>query len=181
MCGNAGRLKYHAIPSFTADSLTLAEFNFSSLTVLLKLVPQSLGILSGIPLRLKNLTYAFMKMSVSSPFTSSMCTARVVKHMNKAPHCLILVCFTSIGSNRSTPVFVNGDFMASVRTDGRPLIKGSTFFAFLRLQNEHLLAVLFISDLTLTIHHFFLIIENTYSVPIFPRLCLFLTMSLLMR
>ena len=71
--------------------------------------------------------------------------------------------------------------MASVRTDGRPPIKGSTFFIFLRLQNEHLLAILFISDLTLTIHYFFLSIESTYSVPIFPRLCMFLTMSLLMR
>ena len=35
------------------------------------------------------------------------------------------------------------DSIASVRTDGRSLIKGSNFFVFLHLQNEHLLAIPF--------------------------------------
>ena len=149
----------------------------SSLTVPLKLVSFQVSFLLFI-----NLTNVFMKLSVSSTSTTSMCTASVVRHVNNAPHHLILapLYFPSIDPNRSTPVSVNGSFMASVQTEGRSLVKGSKFFPFLRLQNEHLLAILFISDLISIIHYFFLSIESMYSVPICSRFCMFLTMSLLM-
>ena len=99
------------------------------------------------------------------------------------PHRLIfaLLCITSVGANRSTPLFVNAGLMDYVRTDGRSVIKASKFFAFQRLQNEHLLAILFMVDLTLTIQYFCLSVERTYFVTICPRLCMFLTMSLLIR
>ena len=50
----------------------------------LKLVPQLLVILSGLPLMLINLT-VFMKLFESSPSTTSMCAAHVLRRMNKLP------------------------------------------------------------------------------------------------
>lgn len=128
----------------------------------------------------------FMKLSLSSPPTTLMCIADVVRHVNNAPHCLIyaFLCFTSIGPIRSTPFFVNEGFIASVHSDGRLLIKVSMFFCiFLWLQNEYLVGILFMSDFTLNIHYLcsVLSIESIYSVPIWSRLCMFPTMSSLLR
>ena len=152
--GWLGGFKSHAVPSF----------------------PQSL-VLLFLLINLKE--PVFMKLCLSSSSTSLMCNAHVVRHVNNAPHRVILplLCFTSISSNRWTPMFVNGGFMASFLNWGRSRIKGSKFFAFLRLQKEQLRTIFFVSDLNLTTQSFFLSIKSTYSLPLFPRLCVFLTMG----
>ena len=98
--GWLGGFKSHAVPSF----------------------PQSL-VLLFLLINLKE--PVFMKLCLSSSSTSLMCNAHVVRHVNNAPHRVILplLCFTSISSNRWTPMFVNGGFMASFWTEAGHALK----------------------------------------------------------
>ena len=66
-----------------------------------KVGPQPLVIPSDVAFLLIHLTNVFMKLSASSPSTTLMFTARVVRHANNAPLRLILalLCFTSIDPN----------------------------------------------------------------------------------
>lgn len=83
----------------------------SSLTVPLKLVSQSQVILSGLLPLLMDLTNVFLNLCLVPVLLRF--TARLVRYVNNAPHCLILALlyFISIGPNTSTPVFANADFM----------------------------------------------------------------------
>ena len=62
-----------------------------------------------------------MKASVFNDIYISMWTARVTKHVKRAPYLFTVLrpCFPGMGPKNSMPVFVNGGRFGDIRSTGR--------------------------------------------------------------
>ncbi len=112
--------------------------SWSSRSPHLKFVPWSDNSSAGLPLRAMNLLKAIGKESVSRLVKISMCTALVVKHLNRIPHLFSLrrPILTRKGPKQSTPVEKNAGCEVGQGVD-LPFEEGSVELSISDILDRH--------------------------------------------
>ena len=119
----------------------------------LKFVPLSNLISAGFPRLAMKRRSALMKESVSMVCATSICTARMVKHVKRTPYLFTMArpLFTLNGPKQSTPTNVNGGWSGTILSGGKSAIFCWFGLWKRRLQSKQLPSTLLTDTRPLTI------------------------------